>query len=171
MVLDTRSSPRRPVRGIGEPIWPGRRPEEILEIQLHEALLNIAVDPEIPFWLVCPYDAGALSPAVIDEAHRSHPAIVDDGSYQGSAHYAGRTHADSLFAAELPELPGPSIAAAFSAHTVGRLQSYIRFELHVAGLPMTRLPVSLLPPSGWLWAVFTAERPMARCGYGTRATL
>jgi hypothetical protein len=60
--LDTRSSPRRPVRGIGEPIWPGRRPEEILEIQLHEALLNIAVDPEIPFWLVCPYDAGALSP-------------------------------------------------------------------------------------------------------------
>ena len=47
----------RPVRGIGEPIWPGRRPEELLECQLHEALLNVAVDPEIPFWLICPYDA------------------------------------------------------------------------------------------------------------------
>ena len=120
--LDTRSQ-RRPVRGIGEPVWPGRRPEEILEGQLHEALLNIAVDPDIPFWLVCAYDAVTLSSAVIEEAHRSHPALVDDGSYQGSAHYAGRTHADSLFAAELPELPGPSIDAAFSAHTVGRLES------------------------------------------------
>ena len=49
----------RPVRGIGEPIWPGRRPEELLECQLHEALLNVAVDPEVPFWLICPYDAGA----------------------------------------------------------------------------------------------------------------
>ena len=43
-----------PVRGIGEPIWAGRRPEEILECQLHEALLNVAVDPKIPLWLICP---------------------------------------------------------------------------------------------------------------------
>ena len=27
--------------GIGEPIWPGRRPEELVESQLHEALLNV----------------------------------------------------------------------------------------------------------------------------------
>ena len=133
--LDSRSSQRGPVRGIGEPIWPGRRPEEILESQLLEALLNVAVDPEIPFWLVCPYDAETLSPAVIEEAHRSHPVIIDAVSYQGSAHYAGRAHADLMFAAELPDLAGPSVATAFSAHNLGRLQTYIRLELHVAGLP------------------------------------
>ena len=39
--------PVRPVRGIGEPIWPGRHPEELLECQLHEALLNVAIDPDL----------------------------------------------------------------------------------------------------------------------------
>ncbi|HJQ86053.1 MAG TPA: MEDS domain-containing protein [Propionibacteriaceae bacterium] len=32
--LNTRSGRFRPVRGIGEPIWPGRRPEELVECQL-----------------------------------------------------------------------------------------------------------------------------------------
>src|SRR4051812_35767375 len=50
----------RPARGIGEPIWAGRRAEEVLECQLHEALLNVAVDPELPFWLLCPYDVERL---------------------------------------------------------------------------------------------------------------
>jgi hypothetical protein len=132
--LDTRSEQFHPVRGIGEPIWPGRRPEELLESQLHEALLNISVDPEIPFWLICPYDAETLSAAVVEEAHRSHPVIVDAVSYQASARYAGREHADSMFAAELPQLAGQSITTVFTAQSVSRLQSYIRLELHIAGL-------------------------------------
>ena len=66
--LITRSGRFRPVRGIGEPIWPGRRPEELIECQLHDAMLNIAIDPETPFWLICSYDAVTLSPAVVEEA-------------------------------------------------------------------------------------------------------
>ena len=54
--LDECSGYGRPARGIGEPIWVGRRPEEIAECQLHESLLNLAIDPDLPFWLVCPYD-------------------------------------------------------------------------------------------------------------------
>jgi hypothetical protein len=53
-------------------------------------MLNIAIDPDTPFWLICPYDAVTLSPAVVEEAHRSHPVIVDAASYHGSAHYSGR---------------------------------------------------------------------------------
>jgi MEDS: MEthanogen/methylotroph, DcmR Sensory domain len=83
--LNTRSGRLRPVRGVGEPIWPGRRPEELVECQLHEAMLNIAIDPDTPFWLICSYDAVTLSPAVVGEAHRSHPVIVEAASYQGSA--------------------------------------------------------------------------------------
>ena len=85
--------------------------------------MNVAVDPEIPLWSV-PYDAETLSPTVIAEAHRSHPVIIDAVSYQGSAHYAGRAHADLMFAAELPDLAGPSVATAFSAHNVGRLVTW-----------------------------------------------
>ena len=79
--VDQHSGYGRPVRGIGEPIWAGRRPEEILECQVHEALLNVAVDPKIPLWLICPYDVGGLDPSVIKEAHRSHPAVMDGDSY------------------------------------------------------------------------------------------
>ena len=130
--LNTRSGP---VWGIGEPIWPGRRPEELVECQLHEALLNIAIDPETPFWLICSYDAVTLSPAVVEEAHRSHPVIVDAASYRGSAHYTGHAHVEEMFAAELTELVGPPIATVFTAHNVSRLYTYIKLELYVAGLP------------------------------------
>ena len=60
-------------------------------------MLNIAIDPDTPFWLICPYDAVTLSPAVVEEAHRSHPVIVDAGSYHGSAHYTGRAHVEEMF--------------------------------------------------------------------------
>ena len=134
--LNTRSGRFRPVRGIGEPIWPGRRPEELVECQLHEAMLNIAIDPETPFWLICSYDAVTLSPAVVEEAHRSHPVIVDAASYHGSAHYTGRAHVEEMFAAELSELVGQPIATVFTAHNVSRLYTYIKLELYVAGLPI-----------------------------------
>jgi hypothetical protein len=128
----------RPARGIGEPIWPGRRPEELVESQLNEALLNIAVDPEIPFWLICPYDAATLSPTVVEEAHRSHPVITDSTSYQGSCRYAGRAHAAAMFSSELSPLRGQPRATVFTAHTVDRLFSYLKLELYVTGLPVEK---------------------------------
>ena len=132
--LDQSSGQGRPVRGIGEPIWPGRRPEELLECQLHEALLNVAVDPELPFWLICPYDAEELSDAVVEEAYRSHPVIVEAGSYQGSARYAGRAHVDSMFNSELSELSGQVRTAHFTEQDVNRLRTYLNLEFYVAGL-------------------------------------
>jgi hypothetical protein len=99
--LDDWSGRGRPARGIGEPIWVGRRPEEIVESQLHEALLNLAVDPRLPFWLVCPYDAAQLGAEVIAEAGRSHPVLATASSYQGSPSYRGQAHALELFTADL----------------------------------------------------------------------
>ncbi len=128
----------RPVRGIGEPIWPGRRPEELLECQLHEALLNVAVDPEVPFWLICPYDAEQLASDVVEEAHRSHPVIVEADSYSGSARYGGRAHIDSMFSADLSEPVGVPITTTFTADNATRLVAYLRLELYVAGLPAVK---------------------------------
>jgi hypothetical protein len=98
-------------------------------------MLNIAIDPDTPFWLICPYDAVTLSRAVVEEAHRSHPVIVDAGSYCGSAHYTGRAHVDEMFEAELSELVGQPIATVFTAYNVSRLFTYIKLELYIAGLP------------------------------------
>lgn len=103
--LETSCGPGRPARGVGEPIWPGRSAAEVRECQLHEALLNLAVDPELPFWLLCPYDAAHLEADVMTEAGRSHPALVTATSYEGSGLYRGHEHARALFTAELPRPP------------------------------------------------------------------
>jgi len=95
----------QPARGVGEPVWPGRSPEEVGECQLHEALLNLAVDPELPFWLLCPYDAAQLDAEVLAEVGRSHPALVTASSYEGSGSYRGHEHARALFTAALPTPP------------------------------------------------------------------
>lgn len=102
--LDDWSGAGRPARSVGEPIWVGRRPEELLECQLHEALLNLAVDPELPFWLVCPYYAERLDDEVLAEARRSHPAIATSATYQGSPEYRGHPHAQAMFSTALPLL-------------------------------------------------------------------
>src|SRR6185437_16379793 len=65
-----------PVRGIGEPIWADRTPDELVECHLHESLLNVAFSDDPDFWLVCPYDDLALAPDVIEEMGRTHPAVV-----------------------------------------------------------------------------------------------
>ena len=132
------AEPLQPVRGIGEPIWPGRHQQELLECQLHEALLNVAIDPDLPLWLICPYDVDTLSPAVVEEAHRSHPAIVEAGTHRGSAIYSGRAHVDALFAAELPPPTGSHREIAITADTLDRLPAYVKLELYVAGLPIER---------------------------------
>jgi DcmR-like sensory protein len=106
-LLGTFCGPGRPARGIGEPAWPDRGPEEVREAQLHEALLNLAIDPDLPFWLVCPYDAEHLDPALLVDAEHSHPVIATATSYAGSGRYRGHDHARALFTADLPDLGGP----------------------------------------------------------------
>ena len=136
--LDRHSGSAHPARGIGEPIWPGRRDEELVECQLHEALLNVAIDPESPFWLICPYDAERLGDDVVDEAHRSHPVIVEAGSYRGSARYGGRAHVDSLFGSALEDVDAEPMVSTFTADTVGRIFGYVKLELYVAGLSLDK---------------------------------
>ena len=116
--LDRCCARGRPARGIGEPLWPGRSRDEIGECQLHEALLNLAVDPELPFWLLCPYDAELLEPAVLAEAGRSHPAIATATSYEGSGDYRGQEHAKTLFTADLPRRSRPSAGFRVTGRTL-----------------------------------------------------
>lgn len=93
----------RPLRGVGEPVWAGRRPVEVTECQLHEALLNLAIEPDAPLWLRCPYDVSALSAEVVEESARSHPVLVDGDRYRGSTLYGGAAHATDMFERPLPE--------------------------------------------------------------------
>jgi anti-sigma regulatory factor (Ser/Thr protein kinase) len=73
--LDRRGGRDRPVRGIGEPIWPGRTGAEVDECQRHEWLLNLAFDGGLEWSLVCPYDSASLPDDVLEEARHSHSGL------------------------------------------------------------------------------------------------
>jgi anti-sigma regulatory factor (Ser/Thr protein kinase) len=91
-----------PIRGIGEPIWAGRSPEELVECQLHESLLNMAFAGVENFRLLCPYDRSALDASVIHEACCSHPGVVRDGEREASASYRAGDELLAPFASPLP---------------------------------------------------------------------
>jgi anti-sigma regulatory factor (Ser/Thr protein kinase) len=113
--VDEYAAKGQPIRGIGEPIWAGRRAPEVLECQLHEALLNLAVDPDTPLWLRCPYDVSALEVDVLSEAERSHPVLVEETGYTGSRLYGGAHHASEVFDHRLAEPTVAVVELAFDA--------------------------------------------------------
>jgi len=142
---DRHSGPGRPVRGIGEPIWAGRRPAELAEAQFHEALLNVAVPPDIPLWLLCPYDTAALDHQIIAEAQRSHPVLVEINAYRASTHYGGAAHAEHIFGRPLPPPQAPPTVIPFDPRHYRHVQRTLRAATS-AGLPVhraTRLAVAV----------------------------
>lgn len=62
----------RGVRGIGEPIWPGRNADEVDECERHERLVNFVFGEEPALKVMCPYNAAALDDEVLAAAERSH---------------------------------------------------------------------------------------------------
>ena len=105
----------QPVRGIGEPIWPGRRPEEVMECQLHEALLTVAIEQRIPLWLLCPYDVQALALDVVTEAQLSHPVLFENQGHRSGSSFGGPHHIGTIFEGDLPP-----VEMAASQWTFGR---------------------------------------------------
>ena len=128
----------RPVRGIGEPIWAERSADELVECQRHEALLNLAFADAADFWLLCPYDTEALDDAVIETAHHSHPAVVDDGCWRESASYVDLEAVAAPFADPLPPAPRDAHELAFTDATLAAVRGFAAFHAAEAGLDELR---------------------------------
>jgi anti-sigma regulatory factor (Ser/Thr protein kinase) len=126
------------MRGIGEPVWAGRTPDEVLECQLHEALLNLAISPDTPLWLRCPYDAGNLDTGVLSAAHCSHPVLVGPDSLGGSRSYGGAHHAATLFSQPLPEPPAVAEQVDFGPADLRELRAVVHSHAADAGLAPDR---------------------------------
>ena len=124
----------RPRRGIGEPIWAGRSAAELVECQLHESLLNLAFADTPGFRLLCPYDAGALDPAVVHEARRSHPFVLEEDGRSASAHVRGGDDALAPFEAPLPTPPSRTTVLGFDADMLGDVRACVLRGGEQAGL-------------------------------------
>jgi anti-sigma regulatory factor (Ser/Thr protein kinase) len=130
--------PGRRLRGIGEPISVQRSAAELVECQRHEALLNLAFADAAGFTLLCPYDVDALSAAVIEKAHHSHPVLVSGGAGRASATYVGVEAVAAPFAEPLPDSPETAYAIAFDTATLGAVRNLVVERATAAGLSEQR---------------------------------
>ena len=126
------------IRGIGEPISAGRSPEELVECQLHEALLNVAFANADGFRLLCPYDTGALRDEVVHEARCSHPVVVAHDGIHESHEYRGTEDPLAPFAAPLPRPPVIVNTLGFERSTLAEVRRLVAERGERAGLDRTR---------------------------------
>lgn len=128
----------RAFRGIGEPIWAGRSPAELAECQRHEALLNLAFADSAPWRLLCPYDTTSLPADVLEEAHRSHPVIVDRDEERLSGTYRDLDEVAAPFDWPLPDPPSAAERLAFGPGALSRVRAFVRSQADRAGLGAER---------------------------------
>ncbi len=130
--------PGRRVRIIGESIWSGRSSVEYPACAAHDALINVAFAGR-PATVLCPYDVSRLDPAVIADAHRTHPLVRD-----GAGSRAGPAYADPLETAAAFDLPlpqPPCDAATYVFSEVGELpkvRAFLASQAASAGLGARR---------------------------------
>jgi len=136
--IDRGSKDGRPVRGIGEPIWPERSPAELAECQWHESLLNLAIDPATPIWLLCPYDASALEAGVVAEAHRSHPLVTEGDHRRESGAFRGLGGSAEPFSVPLPAAPLGCRSLAFGPADLATVRATVAAFAAQAGLKAER---------------------------------
>lgn len=138
--VDEHGGSDRPIRGIGEPIWPRRSPAEIDECQRHETLLNYAFWDGPAWRLLCPYDSAGLDDEVLQAAHGSHAFVSGSASSQedgaGQAVDAG---AVAPFAGELPPRPAEATRFDFDQVALHEARALVAAEGGRAGLSADRL--------------------------------
>lgn len=131
--------PGTPLRGIGEPIGPGRSGAELAECHRHEALLNIAFDDAAALALLCPYNLDALDPAVIDDARRTHPVVRGEPS----AHYVP-VDLEEPFAAPSSDPVPPVVELTLNGRSLRDVREFVSTAARVLGLDDDKIDVLVL---------------------------
>lgn len=113
----------RKFRGVGEPIWAARTPDELVECERHEALLNVAFVDSAPWTLVCPYDVTSLAPAVLREAERNHPSLREGAERRSSSSFQGLDEIAKPFERPLPAPPADATPIDFTAESLAPVRA------------------------------------------------
>jgi anti-sigma regulatory factor (Ser/Thr protein kinase) len=136
--IDKQGDPGRPMRGVGEPIWVGRTPEQLVECQRHESLLNLAFDGVPAWWLVCPYDTASLPASVLDEARRSHPFVFDGHDHSASSTYRPPSEVAGPFDAPLCPAPSFTHRMTVSLSELAELRRFVARRARALGMSADR---------------------------------
>jgi anti-sigma regulatory factor (Ser/Thr protein kinase) len=150
--VDEQASSGRMFRGVGEPVWAGRTPEELVECERHEALLNVAFGRGPAWWLACPYDLDSLDPVIIEGAEHNHPSALDRHWRRQNPSYLGTRSFVEPFDAPLSPPPETVDEATFGGGSVGGpspsdVRRFVRDAAFVRGLRSQRLDDLVLAAS------------------------
>jgi anti-sigma regulatory factor (Ser/Thr protein kinase) len=137
-LLASATAEGRSVTGVGEPVWSGRSPAALLEAERHETLLNLAFAGGAGWTLVCPYDTGALPGAVLDEARRNHPVVVEAAQRGASDDYLDPSRSLTQLGEDLPEPVGPVSELAFAGDSISDVRDRVLRLARRAGLHADR---------------------------------
>lgn len=136
--VDAHTEVGRGMRGIGEPVWAQRTPDELLECQRHEMLLNLAFG-DAPAWtLLCPYDTTTLGDDIIEEAFRSHPVMWEDGRRVDSPAYADPHQHFAAADEDLPPAPASAERLSYGIDDVATVRAMTARHAARAGLAPER---------------------------------
>ncbi|MDP8956517.1 MAG: sensor histidine kinase [Actinomycetota bacterium] len=112
------------VRGVGEPVWSRRTPDELIECDRHERLLNLAF-AEAPFWLVCPYDTTTLDRSVIEGAKRNHQWTADQARRRGQGSLRLRSKNRDPAVGDFPDPPADAEVVEFDGNGLGNVRTVV----------------------------------------------
>jgi anti-sigma regulatory factor (Ser/Thr protein kinase) len=126
----------RPVRGIGEPVWPGREHHEIDECQRHESLLNLAFAGPPSWSLLCPYDGTQLPDAVLECVASSHRHVTGGDAAEGPAGYLEET---DCLGGEFPGRPPVMDSLAFGREGLAQVRRRVENAAALVGLSPERV--------------------------------
>lgn len=136
--VNEHASPQRRLWAIGEAVWPGRRPAELIEWHRHEALLNLAFGDGPAWSLLCLYDAGALEAATVQEAHRTHPFVRRGGTREPNDRYDPHATATARLDDPLPEPATRPRQVPFTPGDLARLRRLVSRQAATLGLDRVR---------------------------------
>jgi anti-sigma regulatory factor (Ser/Thr protein kinase) len=120
-----------PVRGLEEPIWPGRSQVEIDECERHESLLNLAFSAETPLSLLCTYDGSTLPEGVLGAVPHCHRFTIDGPSTQSSGDYGPMR---DNYAGRLPAPPSGAVSFEFDRGSLSEVRRRVGGIAEAAGL-------------------------------------
>jgi len=120
-----------PVRGLEEPIWPGRSRVEIDECERHESLLNLAFPAETPLALLCAYNGSTLPDEVLSAVPHCHRLTIDGGSTRSSGEYGPMR---DNYAGRLPAPPGGAASFEFDRDSLSEVRRRVGGVAEAAGL-------------------------------------
>ena len=121
------------IRGVGEPIDSDRSGDALLECERHEDLLNLAFADANAFWLLCPYDTGALPDDVVERARSNHPFVASAGRSEPSASFRGVDALAGPFTTPLSEPPSDASRLVFGRNSLRVVRRLVADEAARAG--------------------------------------